>query len=144
MPPRPSTQPPNPDPGHPRLHGLDDLVAVVAGGLVGSAARAGIGFFLPTPIGAFPTGILIINLTGSFLLGLYLVRREQAVMARWSVPFWAFGVLGSFTTFSAFSLDVTRLLADGHALIAAGYIGASTVGGLTAAGLGQRIGLVVR
>jgi CrcB protein len=53
-------------------------------------------------------------------------------------------MLGSFTTFSAFSLEVTALVGDGHALTAAVYSAASTVGGLAAALLGQRVGSVLR
>jgi CrcB protein len=85
-----------------------------------------------------------VNLSGSFLLGLYLVRREQAATPRWSLPFWALGMLGSFTTFSAFSLEVTALVGDGRALTAAAYLAASTVGGLAAALVGLRVGSVRR
>jgi CrcB protein len=130
-----------------RRHWLPNLtnpLAVIAGGLVGSALRAGIGALWPAARGAFPVGILVVNLSGSFLLGWYLVRRESAVTTPWSMPFWAFGLLGSFTTFSAFTMEVTLLLADGKAMAAAGYIGASTVGGLIAALLGQRIATVIR
>jgi CrcB protein len=130
-------------PNRPRRH-PGDLVAVAMGGLIGSALRAGIGVLLPTPSGGFPTGTLVVNLSGSFLLGLYLVRREQAATPRWSLPFWALGLLGSFTTFSAFSLEVTVLVGDGHALTAALYSAASTVGGLAAALVGQRVGSVLR
>jgi len=119
---------------------LPALVAVVGGGLIGSAARAIVGFWLPTPTGHFPTGIFVINITGSFLIGLYLARRERAAVARLSLPFWAIGVLGSFTTFSAFSLDVLRLLTEGQTPTAVVYVVSSTVGGLVAALLGQRVG----
>ena len=125
-----------------RLPNPTNLLAVIAGGLVGSALRAGIGSLWPAAQGDFPIGILVVNLSGSFLLGVYLVRRESAVTARWSMPFWAFGLLGSFTTFSAFTIEVTQLLADGEAMVAAGYIGASTVGGLIAALVGQRVALI--
>ncbi|MEX2623598.1 MAG: CrcB family protein [Acidimicrobiia bacterium] len=113
---------------------------MAAGGFVGSAVRSGIGLWVPTPRGAFPAGVLAVNLGGSFLLGLYLSRRERSVGGRWSLQFWAIGVLGSFTTFSAFSLDVVHLLADGHPWTAAGYVTASVMGGLAAAVAGQRIG----
>jgi CrcB protein len=116
------------------------LAAVFAGGLVGSALRVGIGMLVPTERGAFPTAVLAVNIVGSFLLGLYLARRERSVGARWSVQFWAIGSLGSFTTFSAFSLDVLHLLEEGRPSIAAGYVAASTVGGLAAALIGQRTG----
>lgn len=116
------------------------LAAVLAGGLVGSALRAGIGMWVPGERGAFPTAILMVNIAGSFLLGLYLARRERSVGPPWSLQFWAFGLLGSFTTFSAFSLDVFYLLEEGRPLIATGYVTASVVGGLAAALIGQRAG----
>jgi CrcB protein len=119
---------------------LPGLVAVLGGGLVGSTARAGVGSWLPTPPGQFPTAIFVVNIIGSFLLGLYLARRERAAATRWSLQFWAIGVIGSFTTFSAFSLDVFRLLNEGHGMTALGYVLSSTVGGLAVAFLGQRIG----
>jgi CrcB protein len=115
-------------------------VAVLGGGLIGSAARVGVGSWLPTPPGQFPTAIFVVNIIGSFLLGLYLARRERAASARWSLQFWAIGVLGSFTTFSAFSLDVFRLLNEGQGLTALGYVLSSAVGGLAVALLGQRVG----
>ncbi|HSK07309.1 MAG TPA: CrcB family protein [Acidimicrobiia bacterium] len=116
------------------------LAAVFAGGLVGSALRAGVGTWLPAQRGSFPTAVLVVNIAGSFLLGLYLARRERSVGPGWSLQFWAFGLLGSFTTFSAFSLDVFYLLEDGRPLSAAGYVTASIVGGLAAALIGQRAG----
>ncbi|HET7847047.1 MAG TPA: fluoride efflux transporter CrcB, partial [Acidimicrobiia bacterium] len=122
---------------------LPGLVAVLAGGLCGSAARVGIGAWVPTPPAQFPTAIFLVNIIGSFLLGLYLARRERATSARWSLQFWAIGVLGSFTTFSAFSLDVVQLLVEGQETTALGYILSSTVGGLAVALLGQRVGEAV-
>jgi len=126
--------------------GLDagPLQAVLGGGLVGSAARAGIGHYLPAASGAFPVATLVVNLTGSFLLGYYLARREQAATARWSVQFWAIGMLGSFTTFSAFSFDVFHLLEVKRPLLAGGYVAASIVGGLVLALAGQRLGSSIR
>jgi CrcB protein len=120
------------------------LLAVLGGGLVGSAARAGIGHYLPAASGAFPVATLVVNLTGSFLLGYYLARREQASTARWSVQFWAIGMLGSFTTFSAFSFDVFHLLEAKRPLLAGGYVAASIVGGLVLALAGQRLGSSIR
>lgn len=121
---------------------MSPSVAVLGGGLVGSGARAGIGFWLPASQGTFPLGVLVVNLVGSFLLGLYLARREGAITARWSLQFWAIGALGSFTTFSAFSLDVMHLLEAGRPLAAGGYVTASIVGGLSLALVGQRVGAV--
>lgn len=118
--------------------------AVLGGGLVGSAARVGIGHYLPAASGGFPAATLVVNLVGSLLLGFYLARREQAITARWSVRFWAIGVLGSFTTFSAFSLDVVHLLQADRPLMAGGYLAGSIGGGLALALVGQRVGSAIR
>lgn len=80
------------------------------------------------------------NLLGSFALGFYLARRERAVTSRFSVQFWAIGVLGSLTTFSTFSYEVVLLVEAGSTGTAAWYAVVSTVGGLLAAVVGGRIG----
>jgi CrcB protein len=87
---------------------------------------------------------MTVNLLGSLVLGFYLARRERATTLRWSVRFWAIGMLGSFTTFSGFSLDVVRLLQVDRPLMALGYVAASIVGGLALALLGERIGSLLR
>lgn len=120
-----------------------NLIAVAAGGLVGSAARAAIGLWLPVAETGFPTATLIVNLTGSFLLAIYLVRREQATVGGWSFRFWALGLFGSFTTFSAFSLEVTQLIGSGDGASAVIYVVVSVVGGLFAALLAQRLTTVM-
>jgi CrcB protein len=122
----------------------EPLMAVLGGGLVGSAARTGIGHVLPTTPGAVPVATLMMNLIGSLFLGVYLARRERAATVRWSLQFWAIGVLGSFTTFSAFSLDVVHLLDANRPMPALGYVTASVIGGLFLALTGQRLGASFR
>jgi CrcB protein len=117
---------------------------VLGGGLVGSAARVGIGYLLPAASDGPPLTTLAVNLVGSLLIGFYLARRERAITARWSLQFWAIGVLGSFTTFSAFSLDVVRLLEDDRLPTAVGYSAVSIGGGLLLALVGQRLGAQAR
>lgn len=119
------------------------VAAVAAGGLVGSAARTGIGVWIPMPEAGFPIGVVVINLTGSLFLGFYLARRERAIGRRTSLQFWAIGMLGSFTTFSTFSVDLLQLLAAGRPLVAANYLGVSVLGGLGLALAGQRIGAAI-
>lgn len=118
--------------------------AVLAGGLLGSAARTGISHYLPAAPGSLPVGTLIVNLSGSLLLGFYLARREQTVTAPLSVQFWGIGVFGSFTTFSTFSVEVLGLVQRGRATIAGGYLAVSLVGGLVLALAGQRLGSAIR
>jgi CrcB protein len=120
------------------------VAAVIAGGFFGSAGRTGIGYWLPSTTGEFPFATLATNLIGSFLLGFYLARRERGVSVRWSLQFWGIGVLGSFTTFSAFSLDVVHLVQDRQVLTALVYVLASLVAGLGLALVGERAGRVIR
>jgi len=121
------------------MAGLAAPLAVMAGGLIGSGLRAAIVGVLPVDSGGFPVATLSINLAGSMLLGLYLARRQRAIVARWSLQFWAIGVLGSFTTFSALSVEVFLLIGSGEAVIAGSYVVISTLGGLAAALLGGRL-----
>lgn len=116
--------------------------AVAAGGVLGSAARTGIGVWILPTVAGFPTGVVVVNLAGSFLLGFYLARRERSVSRPASLQFWAVGVFGSFTTFSTFSIDLLELLAAGNNLVAAAYLAVSVLGGLVLALAGQRIGAV--
>lgn len=99
---------------------------------------------IPTVEGGFPVGVLTVNLVGSFLLGLYLARRERSVEGPATLRFWAIGLLGSFTTFSAFSLDLLVLFQAGRVVASSIYLLASVAGGLTLALVGHRTGLVLR
>jgi CrcB protein len=118
--------------------------AVLAGGLLGSAARIGVSYLIPAAPGRLPVATLMVNLAGSLLLGFYLVRREETVTAPLSLQFWGIGVFGSFTTFSTFSIEVLHLLGGGQSATAVGYIAASVVGGLILALAGLRLGSVIR
>ncbi len=117
---------------------------MLAGGILGSAARTIAGLAFPAPRGGLPAATLAVNVLGSLALGLYLARREREVISRVSLQFWAFGVLGSLTTFSTFSYEVVLLLEAGSAGTAAWYAVASTGGGLLAAVVGGRLGAVCR
>lgn len=115
--------------------------AVFVGGLIGSAARWLVALVAPHPVNAFPRWVLIVNLAGSFFLGylISLVGARSGIPA-WAVRFWAVGVLGSFTTFSTFSVDLVVLLDAGHPGLALSYGLASVVGGLGMAVLGLGAG----
>lgn len=123
-----------------RPGGLSAVAAVAAGGLVGSAFRLSIGLLISGDGSRFPTDVVVVNLIGSFLLGFYLARRERSISTPTALSFWAIGIFGSFTTFSAFSLDLWRLLAAGRLSVSIAYAAVSIIGGLTLAFMGQRIG----
>lgn len=112
------------------------------GGLVGSAGREGAAALLAHAPGEFPAAVLAVNLIGALTLGWFLSRRQQSVSVGEPGSFWAIGVLGSFTTFSAFSLDTLRLVEVGRPGVAAAYVTASIFGGLLLALIGQRLGAI--
>lgn len=109
------------------------LLSVALGGAIGSALRFLLGLAVlrlgPT---AIPLPILTVNVFGSFLMGLFVVMAAQRGWGAWQ-PFVMTGVLGGFTTFSAFSLETVTLMERGQIGAAAGYVAASvafSVGGL--------------
>jgi fluoride exporter len=85
----------------------------------------------------FPYGTLIINVTGSLILGFFitLVTQRVAVSPEWRL-FVAVGLLGGFTTFSSFSVETLYLLQSGRWLPAALYMAGNVCLGLLAAYLG--------
>ena len=120
-----------------RPHHTDPvLVASVAGGgALGSLARYGLSHALP-PLGGVPLATLAENLLGAFLLGFLLQwllgRGHETHRRRWLRLTLGTGVLGGFTTYSAFALELHGLLADGRVGLAAGYALVSVVGGTLA------------
>lgn len=117
-----------------RPHHTDPLLvaSVAAGGALGSIARYGLSHALPAR-GGWPVGTLTENLVGAFLLGLLLAvllrRGHETPRRRWLRLTLGTGVLGGFTTYSAFALELHGLLADGRGWLALGYALVSVVGG---------------
>jgi CrcB protein len=117
------------------------LLAVAAGGVVGSLGRWGLTLAVPPAAGEVPWATLAVNVTGSLLIGLLMVlvtdvRPDQ----RYLRPFWGVGVLGGFTTFSAFSVELRALLDAGHTGLAAAYLLGTLVLGLAAVTAGLLLG----
>ncbi|MEM0924145.1 MAG: fluoride efflux transporter CrcB [Pseudomonadota bacterium] len=111
------------------------LAMVAAGGALGASVRFLVGHWALRLMGpGFPWGTLVVNVLGSLAMGvLAVVLMERAgAWARWA-PFVMTGVLGGFTTFSAFSLDALALIERGKPGLAVIYIGASV--GLSIVGL---------
>ena len=115
-------------------------LVVAAGGLVGSAARVATGVTLGWEPGTWPTATLLVNVAGAALLGWFLARLGRSPAPWWSLDFWAIGVLGSLTTFSALSIETVTLFEAGRAATAAGYAVLSPVAGLLAAAAGTALG----
>ncbi|GMR02355.1 MAG: hypothetical protein BMS9Abin20_0688 [Acidimicrobiia bacterium] len=130
--------------GRQRLTRWAGPIAILAGGFVGSAARYLVISTVPNSPSGFPTAVLTLNLVGALALGFFLARRERSTGSLSSLRFWAIGVLGSFTTFSALSIEVVALIDGGDAAIAFVYVVVSMIGGLFAAVFGLRAGSVGR
>lgn len=109
---------------------MPNFILVMAGGAIGAGLRYQVGRVALHQMGpGFPWGTLIVNLVGGLLMGVL-----AGVMAGHSPadrPLWMFagvGILGGFTTFSAFSFDLFAMLQRGQTAIAAGYAGVSMAG----------------
>lgn len=114
------------------------LLLASAGGAIGAGARYLVNVGFARAFGtAFPWATVCINISGSLLMGLLaglLIGREAETAAL--RVFLATGVLGGFTTFSAFSLDFVVLMQRGETVAAFGYAAASVVVSIVALVLG--------
>ena len=115
------------------------VVAVVLGGIAGTALRLGLDALVPHTDAQFPWSTLLVNVVGSFALGL-LVARVWPTAPSWLRAGLGTGLLGSFTTFSALAVSLVTLTRAGLGWIAVAFLAASLVLGLAAAALGLRFG----
>jgi CrcB protein len=117
------------------LSTITSLASIAAGGALGALSRHGVNVAATSIAGiAFPWGTMIVNIVGSFLMGVIIVSFGQI----WQPPeplrlLIVTGFLGAFTTFSTFSLDTVALWERGEMLSAGLYAGLSVV--LSIAGL---------
>ncbi len=97
-----------------------ELAAVAAGGAVGALARWSVGAAVPTGDG-FPWSTFVVNVVGCFLLALLptlaAVRRRPLLLVGLGP-----GLLGGFTTLSAYAEESRALVADGHPALAVAYV----------------------
>jgi CrcB protein len=107
------------------------------GGALGALARWATAGILAGSPGGWPWATLVVNLTGCFLLGALLaVLAARSPEPSWARPFLGVGVLGGYTTYSAFAVEVVDLVDDGATALAAGYVLLSVAGGVAAVVLG--------
>jgi len=113
---------------------MSQLIYIALGGAVGASLRYGVGLFAVRLIGAgFPWGTLAVNALGSFVMGIAFVILSGEGSER-AAAFWMTGVLGGFTTYSAFSLDWLKLVQSGAYGGATLYVAATLIlalGGVT-------------
>ena len=119
------------------------ILQVALGGAVGATGRYLVGVAIVRLTGhGFPWGTLTVNVIGSFLMGVLVVLLGQLNDTKLS-PFLVTGVLGGFTTFSAFSLDAMTLYERGQVGAAAAYVLASVLLSLMGIGVGLLVSRVV-
>jgi CrcB protein len=119
-----------------------DFLLVFLGGGIGAALRHGVNLVSARLLGtAFPYATVIENITGSLVMGILIAyfAFKGDVSQHWRL-FLTTGILGGYTTFSAFSLDTALLYERGELGLAALYVAASV--GLAIAGLFAGLALV--
>ena len=115
------------------------LLVIAVGGVLGSLGRYGLAVALGEWDGAsLPWATLTVNLVGCLAIGIAATRLARADPS-WLRPFLITGVLGGFTTFSAFALETGVLLDAGKWGVAAAYVLATMVLGLLAVRLGTAL-----
>ncbi|MET7401519.1 CrcB family protein [Dactylosporangium sp. NPDC005572] len=130
-----------------RPHALPVLAAISAGGMLGSAARYGLGLAWPHPPDGFPWATFGINVSGCLLIGvLMVIVNEVATGQRLLRPFVGVGVLGGYTTFSTYVVEAHRAATAGRPGLGLLYLGGTLVAALLAvfAGAGTTTWLVRR
>jgi CrcB protein len=125
-----------------------DVMWVGLGGGAGSLLRWWIGRIVGERYrGSFPLGTFLINVSGAFVIGYLSVLFSVDWRDRYGTVLNAgvlTGILGGYTTFSSMQLDAAKLAGANRPGLAAGYLMASTVAGLVAAGLGAGLAFLQR
>jgi fluoride exporter len=119
-------------------------VGIATAGALGALARYGLEGLIVKRAGGFPWGTIVINVSGAFLLGfLFTILTERLSVSPWLRSAITIGFLGAYTTFSTFSLETYRLLADGAYLFRVANAVGSLTAGLIAVYAGVVMGRVV-
>ena len=121
------------------------IALIAVGGAAGAATRYLVDVFVSERFGgAFPLGTLVINLTGSFALGLlFALSIERALLPADIRGPLMIGFRGAYTTFSTLMLESWRLVEDGAVVLAIANVAGSAALGLGAVVLGLAIGRAI-
>ena len=114
---------------------MNPIIPVMAGGALGAALRYLVSLAL-TGRGGFPYATLAVNLLGGFAMGVLVALVLRGVASEGLRLFVGVGILGGFTTFSAFSLEGFQMIERGQIAVAGVYAIASVIGSITALALG--------
>ncbi|KPV44046.1 fluoride efflux transporter CrcB [Alicyclobacillus ferrooxydans] len=115
-----------------------NLIAIGVGGLIGGLFRYLVEVLVPTPM-SLPLGTITVNLIGAMLLGLIYFVADERQWPSWLRLGLGTGMIGAFTTFSTFSLELSELVAR-HVGLAIAYGFVSIVGGVLFVMFGEWIG----
>lgn len=118
------------------------LILIGVGGFAGAVARYVVdGFVAERVAGAFPWGTLVVNLSGSFVLGaLFALTVDRAILPADIRGPVLIGFIGAYTTFSTYMLESWQLIGSGAFGLALVNLAGSVVLGLVAVGAGMTIG----
>ncbi len=127
----------HPIPHVPRASQYRVLIAIAAGGFLGTLARYLLELLWVSAPGHFPWPTFVVNTSGSLLLGVLLTQIvEKGGSPRYLRPFACVGLLGSWTTMSTFALEADTLIRDGYLGVAVLYAVATLLAGLATAWVG--------
>lgn len=109
------------------------LLVIAVGGAVGTVGRWGISQAMPHSGDAIPVGTWVTNTTGAFAIGVLMALVDDVLPpSRYLRPFLGIGVLGGYTTFSTYAMDITTLVLAAQPLRAGSYLVGTMVTGLPA------------
>lgn len=113
------------------------LLVIALGGALGALARFGAAQAWPTATNSFPFTTLTVNAAGCLVIGAFLVAVTEIFSTHPLLrPFFGTGVLGGFTTFSTYCVDIERLVTGGRPGIALTYLAATAVAAVLAVTVG--------
>ena len=124
---------------------MENILVIGTGGFFGAISRYAVAFWIGERWGrSFPLGTLVINVSGSFLIGLLMYLLSEKLLAN---PLWrsllVLGFLGAYTTFSTFEYETGGLVRDGELLFAAINVTASVFIGFAALKVGELIARII-
>jgi fluoride exporter len=116
------------------------MMFIGAGGIAGTLCRYYLGRWLTRKAPQlFPWGTFLINITGSFLLGLLYSLHYHGTLAEWAWLFLGAGFCGGYTTFSTFSYETIQLMKNHNITAATLYVISTVLAGLLVCWIGTNI-----
>ncbi|MDD9207424.1 CrcB family protein [Georgenia sp. 10Sc9-8] len=121
-----------------RQHDIAVPTAIAVGGASGALARHGLATLLPHGAGGFPWATFLTNVVGCLAIGVLMVLLTEVVMSphRLLRPFLGIGLLGGFTTFSTYAVQVHQLTGTGQVVMALAYLLGTVTAALVAVAVG--------